>query len=135
MIKKTIIGILLGISILAPSVNVRPVLAITLDDGLPIAAGSASYEQTPNLAATIGFLIKVALGLLGIIFLVLTLYAGFTWMTAMGEVKKVETAKATLARAVIGLAIVLSAYAISSFVVNTLETNPPIYTKDGTRKP
>jgi uncharacterized membrane protein YwzB len=131
MTKKAIIGILFGISIFAQSVSVRPVLAITLDDGLSGAAGVANYEPTPNLAATIGFLIKVALGLLGIIFLVLTLYAGFTWMTAMGDAKKVETAKATLARAVIGLAIVLSAYAISSFVVNMLETNPPIYNKDG----
>ena len=102
-----------------------PVFAQVLNTGLSEAAGpmGAGYKDQ-NLAPMIGYLISILLGLLGIIFLLLTIYAGFTWMTAMGEAKKVDVAKGTLARAVIGLVIVLSAYAISKFVVTTLTDTP-----------
>jgi phage shock protein PspC (stress-responsive transcriptional regulator) len=75
-----------------------------------------------ELDQTLGLLINVLLGLLGIIFLVLTIYAGFLWMTAGGDEKKVAKAKGILVTAVIGLVILLSAYAISTFVLDQLIT-------------
>lgn len=85
----------------------------------------ASVAETANLGnndliATIGLVINVVLGLLGIIFLLLMIYAGFLWMTAGGDEKRVEQAKHTIIRAVIGIVIILMSYAIASFVVKLL---------------
>ena len=65
--------------------------------------------------------IKAFLGLLGIIFIILILIAGFNWMTAQGDEQKIEKAKETLSRAVIGLIIIVAAYSITYFVFNNLE--------------
>jgi heme/copper-type cytochrome/quinol oxidase subunit 2 len=74
-----------------------------------------------SLVDTVASLIKIFLSILGIIFLILVLYAGFQWMTAAGDEKKVASAKNILISAVVGLVIILSAYAISSFVITQLQ--------------
>lgn len=109
----------------------KPVSAQVLDIGLKDAAETGAGYSNGNLEVSIGYFIKIFIGVLGIIFLLLSIYAGITWMTAMGEAKKVETAKATLARAVIGLTIVMSAYAISSFIVTNLEKASGPVNNDG----
>ena len=65
-------------------------------------------------------LINVALSVLGIITLVLVLYAGFTWMTSGGSEEKVSRAKTILRNAVIGLVIILSSWAITRFILTSL---------------
>jgi hypothetical protein len=60
------------------------------------------------------------LGFVGVIFLVLTIFAGFTWMTAAGNTEDIEKAKKMLEAAIIGLVIVFSAYAITYFVTSNL---------------
>ncbi len=80
--------------------------------------GGGGEDQLVN---TVGSLITTFLGILGIVFLVLVLYAGFTWMTAMGEEKKIASAKNILISAVVGLVVIMSAYAISSFVIAQLQ--------------
>ena len=64
--------------------------------------------------------IKIVLGFLGVIFIILILYAGFTWMTAAGNEEKVKKAKDIMVAAVIGVTIVLMAYAITYFVIDQL---------------
>lgn len=73
-----------------------------------------------DLTTIIGRIINVFLGALGVIFLILFIYAGFVWMTAGGDDKKVEKAKRILINATIGIVIVMMAYAITAFVVNYL---------------
>jgi len=73
-----------------------------------------------SLAGIVATVVKAFLGLLGIIFLVLIIYAGFEWMTAQGDEKKVDKAKDTLTRAVIGLIIIIAAYSITYFVFTSL---------------
>jgi len=92
---------------------------------LDSTAGKMGYATGSNvsLEIMIGKAIQVFLGLLGVIFLVITIWAGFQWMTAGGNTKKVDEAKAWLFNGVIGLIIVMSAYAISSYVVSTLVNN------------
>lgn len=63
--------------------------------------------------------IRIVLGFLGIIFLTLTIVAGFKWMTAAGNEDQIKSATATLKAAIIGLIIVLSAYAITFFIFNS----------------
>jgi len=64
--------------------------------------------------------IKVALDLLGVVFLVLIVYGGYIWMIARGDEAKVEKAKNTMINAIIGLAITLAAYAITFYIVDRI---------------
>lgn len=118
MLNKVFALILVGVGFLAFN---HEVLALTLDTGLIEAGTEASYSNTNTLESTVGLLIKVVIGLLGVVFLILTLFAGITWMTAAGDAKKVDSAKNTLGSAVIGLIICLSAFAITSFVINEIQ--------------
>lgn len=69
-----------------------------------------------ELAYTIGLIIQVVLGLLGAIFIILMVYAGYTWMTAAGNEPKIDKAKDMIQTAIIGLVIVLSSWAIWTFI-------------------
>lgn len=71
---------------------------------------------------TIGTLIQFVGGFLVVIATLLVVYAGFQWMTAMGDTKKVENAKTLLMQAVIGLIIILSASGIASWVFTQLQS-------------
>lgn len=73
-----------------------------------------------GVSQIIGAGISAALALIGVVFLVLMIYAGFKWMTARGEEEKVEKAKDTITRAIIGLIIVIGAYAIWAFIYSKL---------------
>lgn len=82
--------------------------------------GAASGLGTTDLLTVIGRIIQVFLGSLGVIFLILVIYAGFLWMTSQGNEEKVEKAQAIIKSAVIGLAICLAAFSITTFIMNTL---------------
>ncbi|MBU0636943.1 hypothetical protein KKH16_01905 [Patescibacteria group bacterium] len=58
---------------------------------------------------------------LGVVFLILIIYAGFTWMTAGGDEEKINKAKDTIQRAIIGLIIILCSYAITIFIFGKLD--------------
>lgn len=81
---------------------------------------SAGITTSRGLPDILGSIINVVLGFLGVVFLVLLLYAGFLWMTAQGEEKTVEKAKGIIKQAIIGLIIVVAAFAISNFVLGSL---------------
>lgn len=82
-----------------------------------IAGGYDTTKGTETgLAEVIGMIINAGLSLLGVIFVVLIIYAGFNWMTASGDESKIDTAKKTLSRAIIGLIITAGSYAIWNFV-------------------
>ena len=90
--------------------------------------GQEIYNQSEvtdsaALAQKVGGIINVVLGFLGIIFLILIIYAGFLWMTAAGNDDAVGRAKKILINSTIGLVIVIAAFAISSFIFNAIETN------------
>ncbi len=82
------------------------------------AFGTGATERT--LPEIIGRVIQVFLTIVGVIFMVLMVYAGYLWMTAQGEEAKVDKAKDTIKAAVIGLTVVVAAYAITNFVVSGL---------------
>ncbi|OGY44701.1 MAG: hypothetical protein A3J62_01630 [Candidatus Buchananbacteria bacterium RIFCSPHIGHO2_02_FULL_38_8] len=88
----------------------------TQDDAFISASGLG--RQSP--AIMIAYVIQVLLGLLGVIFIILIIYAGFMWMTSAGNEEKVGKAKNIIIAATIGLAIVLAAYIITYFVIDKL---------------
>lgn len=67
-------------------------------------------------------IIKVFLSFLGLIFLILIIWAGFKWMTSGGNQDKVGEAKNQIKNAIIGFVIILLSYAITNFLAHcTLE--------------
>ena len=83
-------------------------------------ASSSGIETKESLTGVIGKIISVVLGLLGIILLVLIIYAGWLWMSAGGDSKQVDKAKDYIKNAVIGLVLILMAYVITGFVIDKL---------------
>ena len=105
-----------------------PVLAAdsTLE-GLDAAAGkigaySGQVGSSPDARTTVinkvGGVVGIVLSFVGIIFLVLTIYAGIMWMTAQGDTGQVTKSKDLLINALIGLIIITAAYSITTFVGN-----------------
>ena len=85
----------------------------------------AGFEKSTNsgqsLASVVATLIKVFLGLLGIIFIILIIWAGYNWMIAQGKEEQIRKSKDTIKAAIIGLVIIVAAYAITYFVFEQLD--------------
>ncbi|MEA3449801.1 MAG: hypothetical protein U9Q85_02385 [Patescibacteria group bacterium] len=79
------------------------------------------FVITFGIGDAVNLIIKSFLSLLGIIFIILVITAGYNWMTAVGDETKVEKAKKMITRAVIGLIVIISAYAITAFVFKALD--------------
>lgn len=116
--RKKIILIAPIILILVAFIFVNQINAQTLDVGLNYAAQTGL--TTTDIRVTIANIIRVMLGLLGVVAVAVIIYGGVVWMTAQGIPEKIEKAKKILIGATIGLVIVLSAFAITSFILNQL---------------
>lgn len=86
-------------------------------------AGSHSGLQQAQLEVVVGQIIYGLLGFLGTIFLVLIIYAGFTWMTAGGNEEKIQQAQKTIRNSTVGLLIVILSYAITAYVIQIISSS------------
>ncbi len=78
-----------------------------------------SNEISKNFIQTsAGQIIGTVLSFVGVIFLILMIYAGIMWMTAQGNDQQVTKAKDLLINSIIGIIIIFAAYAITAFVGN-----------------
>ncbi len=68
----------------------------------------------------VGNIIRIVLGLVGVLFLALFMYGGVMWMISGGEQKKVKAAQDTIKNAVLGLCAIVFSYTIVLFVVETV---------------
>lgn len=83
-------------------------------------AGGGGYtteDENTSLATILGTMVQALLGLVGILFLILTIWGGYQWMTAGGNEERVEKAKKTITQAVTGLVVVLGAWFIYVFII------------------
>src|SRR3989344_4352022 len=87
--------------------GVMPALA-QLQTGLEY--GTYTGLGTQDIRITIMKIIRIFLGLVGIIAIILIMYGGYVWMTSAGNPEKVEQAKKILRNAAIGLLIIFSAF-------------------------
>lgn len=83
------------------------------DAGIQTDLPGGTGEELPVI---IGKIIRTGLTLLGTIFLILIVYAGFTWILARGREEEIEKAQKIIETSVIGLIVIIVAYAISTFV-------------------
>lgn len=106
--------------LLAPGlVNAQAVDLTTNLTKVQTAAGLSAQDDLPSL---IGSYIRAFLGILGVFFVILIIYAGFLYLNSQGEAEKTKQAVALIKNAVIGLVIIFAAYAISSFVITAITT-------------
>lgn len=117
MIKKFILSLFVGSVLLFPFATHAVNLGGDFVETARKEAGFKAATQT-TLAETVGEVIKVLLSLVGIIFTVLMVYAGYLWMTARGEASQVEKAQEIIKSSIVGIIITLAAYSISNFVVS-----------------
>ncbi len=122
-LKKHLIPFVTVTTIVVLSLLVFQVLPASAQDvaleGLQ-TAGDASGLGQEDIRVIIGNVVRVILGLLGIVGVLLVIYGGFIWMTSQGDPAKIEKAKKILINAGVGLVIVLSALAITQFILNAL---------------
>lgn len=121
--KKQIFSFILIFSIF--SFAVCPVFAQgtlkNASDNLTNFGGKAGFEKdSTDIDVVIGSVIKYALSFLGVIFLILLIYGGFTWMTARGDSEEVKKSKDIMINAIIGIGIVLGAYMLTNWIVSSL---------------
>ncbi len=67
-------------------------------------------------------LTRLVLSFTGLLAVIMVLYAGFLWMTSLGNEERIAKARATLTGGLIGLVIIISSYALVSFVIGALST-------------
>lgn len=81
-------------------------------------AGNGGYVTTGanNMGAIIAQVLVGFYAVLGIIFLIFIILAGWKYMNARGDEKKTQEALDQIKNAVIGLIIILAAYSITWFV-------------------
>ncbi len=112
-IKKILIFSLL--SFLFLSIAQAQVPSYVTSD-LTQTAGDLGYGESPHILIIIVIIIQYILGLIGVLFLVLTIIAGFQWMTAGGNEDTVKKARDRIKNAVYGLVITLGAYIIANTI-------------------
>ncbi|MDI3496159.1 MAG: Type secretion system pilin [Patescibacteria group bacterium] len=79
-------------------------------------SGYSTDENTTSIPRIVGLVINALLSLTGLIFIFLTVIAGFRWMTSGGNPETVKKATGSLTSAVIGLILTLSAWTIWNFI-------------------
>lgn len=81
-----------------------------------IKAGFVGQQTSPEIV--VGQIIQGLMLVIGVIFGIFIIYAGFLWMTARGNEETVKKAISILQNSVIGFILVIAAYAITNFVVD-----------------
>lgn len=87
----------------------------SIPDEVKAAAGCSGNSD--DLPHTIIGIINAVIGVLGLVAVIVIIYAGVQYMTSSGDSGKTKKAKDTLLYAVIGLIVCVLAFAIVNFVV------------------
>lgn len=82
--------------------------------------GLGGTLTTTDPRLLVGRIIQIVLSFLGVIAILMIMYAGFLWMNSGGAEEKMEQAKKILINSVIGLVIILSSWALATFIISRL---------------
>ncbi len=92
----------------------RP-LDAELNQAVNAILGPGTKQQ--DAATMVALIIQIFMGFLATNFVISIMYAGFNWMNAGGEEKKVEEARNRIVHGAIGILIVVSFYVLTNFVL------------------
>lgn len=99
---------------------ILPTMVRAAEVDLGLGYATATGLTTTDIRTIIGNIIKGFFALLGLVAVVLILYAGVLWMTSQGNEEKISQAKRIMINAVIGLTIMMAAYAITAFIFRAI---------------
>jgi hypothetical protein len=101
---------------------------------------SSLSPKTADLSGIIATILTLVLSILGVLFLILTIIAGFKWMTAGGNEETIKKQTTNIKNSLFGLIVIVAAYSITYFIfyslplgfnqggassgVSTISTNP-----------
>jgi len=91
---------------------------INAEDDLEFPNPLGKGVEDPNVL--IANIIKQLMGVVGSIALIMFIYGGFMWMTAVGNEERVKKGRGILMWSTLGMIVVFSAYAIVNFVLKAL---------------
>ncbi len=89
-------------------------------------AQEAGYNPSTDklsFASMVGTLVKAVLSLVGVIFIIITIYGGLIWMTAAGNDEKVSKAKNIIRDGIIGIFVTLGAWTIYYTIFSLVLSN------------
>lgn len=89
-------------------------------DALAAALTNPLGSQGNDIPTLVSRVIKGVLGLTGAAALVMFLYGGVLWMTAMGEEKRIKQGWDTMTWAALGMAAIFMSYAIVRFILSAV---------------
>jgi len=90
-------------------------------EGLGRAGVEAGYTTAASVTEVIANLIDVILSVTGIAFLVLLVYAGILYMTALGNPNNTQKALKIIYISLAGILLIIGSMALSQFVFGRLE--------------
>ncbi|MBL7053708.1 Ig-like domain-containing protein [Patescibacteria group bacterium] len=100
----------------SPLANVLAQNEMNLNQGLSDFGNTAGYGQA-DLPQVVGNIIKIVLGLLGLIGVIIIITGGVIWLTSAGDPEKIKKARRIMQEGIIGMIIILSSYAIVAFIM------------------
>lgn len=99
-------------SLTALALAVSPAFAQGTDT-ISINPAEAGFQIT-DIGRFIEALLRITLGIVGLLVFVYLIWGGIEWLTAGGDKSKTESARQKITNAIIGLAIVAVAFALSA---------------------
>ncbi len=109
---------LLSLSILGLLLTPFVAFGQSADFGTDYLTGIGLGSQ--DIRVTVVNLIRVALGILGVVVMVIIIAGGFRWMTAGGNDDSIAQAKKIISAGIVGLIIIVVAYALTTWVFNSI---------------
>ncbi len=91
--------------------------------GLKTSGDAAGLATTATLPQRVGQLLNGALSVIGIIFLILTVYGGFRILLSRGEADKIKVGRETILYGVLGMIIIVISYSLTTFVFDVFVTS------------
>ena len=84
------------------------------------ATGATVASDGTTLTSTVNVIINIAIGIIGLLAVIMIIVGGFQYTTSAGDSGKVTKAKNSILYGVIGLVIALLAFAIVNFVLKNV---------------
>lgn len=97
--------------------------SVGLEEAAEAAGEESGITSVNRLSVLVGNVVNAILGIVGVVFFVLMIYAGLLWMMAQGNEEQITKAKNIFVTSVIGLVIIVGAYYILDFVINAIYTS------------
>jgi membrane-associated PAP2 superfamily phosphatase len=89
--------------------------------GMDKVGSAYGEDQNPiDIRYRVVKIINIVVSIIGILLVILMVYAGFLWMTASGNEDQISKAKKIMANAAVGLVIVFLSWSITYFILKRL---------------